>query len=277
MPELIAVIVIVRIIIVAVRSGEADRKPPEVMTIMEEIAMVEERAMVQTGDMHSSWRKGTESRWTRRTDSRRTRSTESRWRRSAELLAAHGGTTALKTTAAMAAATGEATTAVAAATGEAATAEATAAVAAATAEAATTVTTATAAAAEATTTVAATAATAAAAASLCNSIGRGEGDGNCRHSGKKSDLSGHGTTPMTGIAPCKFNTTHANLFRSRNVSLGSLLFLRRSHDRCDLLRQFSPQARVYARHTGLIEEDVYTAFPELKPQGPLSVVWRRAP
>jgi hypothetical protein len=228
------------------------------MTIMEEIAMVEERAMVQTGDMHSSWRKGTESRWTRRTDSRRTRSTESRWRRSAELLAAHGGTTALKTTAAMAAATGEATTAVAAATGEAATA------------------TATAAAAEATTTVAATAATAAAA-SLCNSIGRGEGDGDCRHSGKKSDLSGHGTTPMTGIAPCKFNTTHANLFRSRNVSLGSLLFLRRSHDRYDLLRQFSPQARVYARHTGLIEEDVYTAFPELKPQGPLSVVWRRAP
>jgi hypothetical protein len=119
----------------------------------------------------------------------------------------------------------------------------------------------------------AAAATATAAASLCNSVGRGKGDGNCRHSGKKSDLSGHGTTPMTGIAPCKFNTTHANLFRSRNVSLGSLLFLRRSHD----LRQFSPQARVYARHTGLIEEDVYTAFPELKPQGPLSVVWRRAP
>jgi hypothetical protein len=47
MPELIAVIVIVRIIIVAVRSAEAD-KPPEVMT------MIEEMAMVQTGDMRSS-------------------------------------------------------------------------------------------------------------------------------------------------------------------------------------------------------------------------------
>jgi hypothetical protein len=70
MPELIAVIVIVRIIIVAVRSAEAD-KPPEVMT------MIEEMAMVQTGDMrsswpdmHSSWPKGTNSRWTRSTESR---------------------------------------------------------------------------------------------------------------------------------------------------------------------------------------------------------------
>src|SRR5216683_1500882 len=220
MPELIAVIVIVRIIIVAVRSAEADRKPPEVMTMMEEMAMVEERTMVQTGDMHSSWPdmhsswpKGTDSRWTRSTESRWTRSTDSHWRRSAELLAAHGGTTALKTTAAEAAATvkaatAEATAAVAAATGEAATAEATTAVAAATGEAATAV-------------AAATAATA----SLCNSNGRGEGDANCRHSGKKkSDLSGHGTTPRIRIAPCKFNTTHAKLFRSRNVSLGSLLF-----------------------------------------------------
>ena len=76
--------------------------------------------------------------------------------------------------------------------------------------------------------------------------------------------------------PCKFNTTHAKLFRSRNVASG-LFFFRRSHDRYDLLRQFSPQASVYARHTGLIEEDVYTAFPELKPEGPFSVVWRRAP
>jgi hypothetical protein len=158
---------------------------------------------------------------------------------------------------------------VAAATGEAATAEATAAVAATTGEAATT---------EATAAVAAAAAaattTTATAASLCNSIGRGEGDANCRNSGKKSDLSGHGTTPRIGIAPCKFNTTHANLFRLRNVSLGSLPFFRRSHDRYDLLHQFSPQASVYARHTGLIEED---AFPEPKPEGPFSVVWRRAP
>ncbi len=68
--------------------------------------------------------------------------------------------------------------------------------------------------------------------------------------------------------PCKFNTTHAKLFRSRNVASG-LFFFRRSHDRYDLLRQFSPQASVYARHTGLIEEDIYTAFPELKPEGPL--------
>ncbi len=232
MPELIAVIVIVRIIIVAVRSAEADRKPPEVMTMIEEMAMVEERTMVQTGDMHSSWPdmhsswpKGTDSRWTRSTESRWTRSTDSHWRRSAELLAAHGGTTALKTTAAEAAATvkaatAEATTAVAAATGEAATAEATA-VAAATAEAATAVATA---AATAVATAAAAAATTATA-SLCNSNGRGEGDANCRHSGKKkSDLSGHGTTPRIRIAPCKFNTTHAKLFRSRNVSLGSLLF-----------------------------------------------------
>jgi hypothetical protein len=237
MPELIAVIVIVRIIIVAVRSAEADRKPPEVMTMMEEIAMVEERTMVQTGDMYSSWRKGTESRWMRSTDSRWTRSTDSRWRRSAELLAAHGGTTALKTTAAeataaVAAATGEtataeATTAVAAATGEAATAEATTAVAAATGEAATAEATAVAAATAEAATAVATAAAAAttATASLCNSNGRGEGDANCRHSGKKkSDLSGHGTTPRIRIAPCKFNTTHAKLFRSRNVSLGSLLF-----------------------------------------------------
>jgi hypothetical protein len=103
MPELITVIVKVRIIIVAVRSAEADRKPPEVMTMMEEIAMLEEMTIVQTGDMHSSWRKGTESRWTR--------STDSRWRRNAELLAARGGTTALKTTATVAAATGEAATA----------------------------------------------------------------------------------------------------------------------------------------------------------------------
>jgi hypothetical protein len=79
-----------------------------------------------------------------------------------------------------------------------------------------------------------TAVAAATTASLCKSIGRGEGDANCRHSGKKkSDLSGHGTTPEIGIAPRKFNTTHAKLFRSRNVSLGSLLF-RRSHDRHDL-------------------------------------------
>src|SRR5712692_7569265 len=193
MPELIAVIVIVRIIIVAVRSAEADRKPPEVMTMIEEMAMVEERTMVQTGDMHSSWPdmhsswpKGTDSRWTRSTESRWTRSTDSHWRRSAELLAAHGGTTALKTTAAEAAATvkaatAEATAAVAAATGEAATAEATAAVAAATATAT----------AEATTAVAA-----ATTASLCKSIGRREGDANCRHCGKKkSDLSAHGTSP----------------------------------------------------------------------------------
>src|SRR6266478_4987516 len=189
MPELIAVIVIVRIIIVAVRSAEAD-KPPEVVTMIEEMAMVEERTMVQTGDMrsswpdmHSSWPKGTnsrwtrstESRWTRSTDSRWTRSTDSRWRPSAEMRAAHGGTTALKTTAAtVKAATAEATTAVAAATGEPATAEA-AAVAAATAAATT--------------------------ASLCKSIGRGEGDANCRHSGKKkSDLSAHGTSPGFGIA-----------------------------------------------------------------------------
>jgi hypothetical protein len=166
------------------------------------------------------------------------------------------------------AATAEATAAAAATTGEAATTEATAAVAAATGEAATADATAAVAAAAATTTTTATAA------SLCNSIGRGEGDANCRNSGKKSDLSGHGTTPRIGIAPCKFNTTHANLFRLRNVSLGSLPFFRRSHDRYDLLHQFSPQASVYARHTGLIEED---AFPEPKPEGPFSVVWRRAP
>src|SRR6266851_5451779 len=204
MPELIAVIVIVRIIIVAVRSAEADRKPPEVMTMIEEMAMVEERTMVQTGDMHSSWPdmhsswpKGTDSRWTRSTESRWTRSTDSRWRRSAEMRAAHGGTTALKTTAAEAAATvkaatAEATTAVAAATAEpttaaaaaTATAEATAAVAAATATAT----------AEATTAVAA-----ATTASLCKSIGRREGDANCRHCGKKkSDLSAHGTSPRIG-------------------------------------------------------------------------------
>ena len=83
MPELIAVVVIVRIVIVAVRSDETDRKPPEVMTVeemtmMEEMTMVEERSMVPTGDMHSSWRKGTDSRWTRSTESRWTRSTESR-------------------------------------------------------------------------------------------------------------------------------------------------------------------------------------------------------
>jgi len=209
MPELIAVIVIVRIIIVAVRSAEADRKPPEVMTMIEEMAMVEERTMVQTGDMHSSWPdmhsswpKGTDSRWTRSTESRWTRSTDSHWRRSAELLAAHGGTTALKTTAAEAAATvkaatAEATTAVAAATGEPATAEATAAVAAATATAE-----ATAAVAAATATATAEATTAVAAAttaSLCKSIGRREGDANCRHCGKKkSDLSAHGTSPRIG-------------------------------------------------------------------------------
>ena len=99
------------------------------------------------------------------------------------MLAAHGGTTALK-----------ATTAVAAATGEAATAKATAAVATATAEATAAVATATA---EATAAVAA-----ATTASLCKSIGRGEGDANCRHSGKKkSDLSTHGTSPRIGIAP----------------------------------------------------------------------------
>ncbi len=78
MPELIAVVVIVRIVIVAVRSDETDRKPPEMTTMMEEMAMVEERTMVPTGDMHSSWRKGTDSRWTRSTKSRWTRSTESR-------------------------------------------------------------------------------------------------------------------------------------------------------------------------------------------------------
>src|SRR5216683_1333888 len=186
MPELIAVIVIVRIIIVAVRSAEADRKPPEVMTMIEEMPMVEERTMVQTGDMHSSWPdmhsswpKGTDSRWTRSTESRWTRSTDSRWRRSAEMLAAHGGTTALKTTAAEAAATVKAATAVA--TTEA---EATAAVAAAAATAT----------AEATTAVAA-----ATTASLCKSIGRREGDANCRHCGKKkSDLSAHGTSPRIG-------------------------------------------------------------------------------
>src|SRR5713226_3478737 len=207
MPELIAVIVIVRIIIVAVRSAEADRKPPEVMTMIEEMAMVEERTMVQTGDMHSSWPdmhsswpKGTDSRWTRSTESRWTRSTDSRWRRSAELRAAHGGTTALKTTAAAAAAT----TAVAGAT----------------------------------------------TASLCKSIGRREGDANCRHCGnKKSDLSAHGTSPRIGSPPCKFNTTHAKLFRSRNVASG-LFFFRRSHDRYDLLRQFSRrrQASMLAIH-----------------------------
>src|SRR5260221_14016104 len=100
--------------------------------------------------------------------------------------AAHGGTTALKTTAAVAAATGEPTTAeataaVAAATGEPATAEAAAAVAAATA----------------------TAVAAATTASLCKSIGRGEGDANCRHSGKKKSDSPHGTSPRIGIAQCK--------------------------------------------------------------------------
>ena len=170
MPELIAVIVIVWIIIVAVRSAEAD-KTPEVMM------MIEEMAMVQTGDMrsswpdmHSSWPKGTNSRWTRSTESRWTRSTDSRWRRSAEMRAAHGGTTALKTTAA---------------TVKAATAEATAAVATATATAATA--------------TAVAAATATTTASLCKSIGRGEGDANCRHSGKKkSDLSAHGTSPGLG-------------------------------------------------------------------------------
>jgi hypothetical protein len=206
--------------------------------------------------------------------------------------AATGEAATAEATAAVAATTGEAATteataAVAAATGEAATADATAAVAATTGEAATgeaatteataAVAAATAAAAATTTTTVATAAattTTATAASLCNSIGRGEGDANCRNSGKKSDLSGHGTTPRIGIAPCKFNTTHANLFRLRNVSLGSLPFFRRSHDRYDLLHQFSPQASVYARHTGLIEED---AFPEPKPEGPFSVVWRRAP
>src|SRR5216683_1811919 len=206
MPELIAVIVIVRIIIVAVRSAEADRKPPEVMTMIEEMAMVEERTMVQTGDMHSSWPdmhsswpKGTDSRWTRSTESRWTRSTDSHWRRSAEMRAAHGGTTALKTTAAEAAATvkaatAEATTAVAAATGEPATAEATAAVAAATGEPATAAVAAATATAEATTAVAA-----ATTASLCKSIGRREGDANCRHCGKKkSDLSAHGTSPRIG-------------------------------------------------------------------------------
>jgi hypothetical protein len=83
MPELIAVVVIVRIVIVAVRSDETDRKPPEVMTV-EEMTMVEERTMVPTGDMHSSWRKGTDSRWTRSTDGRWPRSTESRWTRSTE-------------------------------------------------------------------------------------------------------------------------------------------------------------------------------------------------
>ena len=177
MTELIAVIVIVRIIIVAVRSAEADRKPPEVMTMIEELAMVKERTMVQAGDMHSSWPKGTDSRWARGTESRWTRNTDSRWRRSAEMRAAHGGTTALKTTAT---------------TVKAATAEATAAVAAA-AVAAATVATATA---EATTAVATAATTAAA--SPCN-IGRGEGDANCRHSGKKkSDLSAHGTSPGLG-------------------------------------------------------------------------------
>src|SRR5713226_698596 len=237
MPELIAVIVIVRIIIVAVRSAEADRKPPEVMTMMEEMAMVEERTMVQTGDMHSSWPdmhssvpKGTDSRWTRSTESRWTRSTDSRWRRSAEMRAAHGGTTALKTTAAEAAATVKA-----------ATAEATTAVAAATAAAAATAT----ATAEATTAVAA-----ATTASLCKSIGRREGDANCRHCGKKkSDLSAHGTSPRIGSPPCKFNTTHAKLFRSRNVASG-LFFFRRSHDRYDLLRQFSRrrQASMLAIH-----------------------------
>jgi hypothetical protein len=200
MPELIAVVVIVRIVIVAVRSDETDRKPAEVMTMMEEMAMVEERTMVQTGDMHSSWRKGTDSRWTR--------STDSRWRRSAEMLAAHGGTTALKTTAATVKAATAVAAAEAAATVKAATAVATA-------EATTAVATAT----------AATAATAAATAFPCKSTGRDERDANCRHSGKKkSDLSGHGTTPRIGIAPRKFNTAHAKLFRSRNVSLGSLLF-----------------------------------------------------
>jgi len=142
------------------------------MTMIEEMAMVEERTLVQTGDMHSSWPKGTNSRWTRSTESRWKRNTDSRWRRSAEMRAAHGGTTALKTTAAtVKAATAEATAAVAAAT---ATAEATAAVATATAAATTT-------------------------ASLCKSIGRGEGDANCRHSGKKkSDLSAHCTSPGLG-------------------------------------------------------------------------------
>ena len=163
----------------------------------------------------------------------------------------------------MAAATGEAATAaVAATTGEAATTVATTTAA---AEATTAVATATAAAAEAATAVATATATAATTtASLCNSIGRGEGDADCRHSGKKSDLSGHGTTPRIGIAPCKFNTTHANLFRSRNVS-----------PRVSSFCEDRTIATICCANAGLIEEDVYATFPELKPEGPFSVVWRR--
>jgi hypothetical protein len=187
--------------------------------------------------------------------------------------AAHGGTTALKTTAAVAAATGEPTTAeataaVAAATGEPATAEAAAAVAAATAEATAAVAAATgepataeatAAVATATTAVAAATATTAVAAattaSLCKSIGRGEGDANCRHSGKKKSDSAHGTSPRIGIAPCKVQHHAREIISLAQRSLGSLLFPKIARS----LRSaapIQPQASVYARHTRLIEEDV---------------------
>src|SRR5260221_7453370 len=152
--------------------------------------------------------------------------------------AAHGGTTALKTTAAVAAATGEPTTAeataaVAAATGEPATAEAAAAVAAATA----------------------TAVAAATTASLCKSIGRGEGDANCRHSGKKKSDSAHGTSPRIGIAPCKVQHHAREIISLAQRSIGSLLFPKIARS----LRSaapIQPHASVYARHTRLIEEDV---------------------
>jgi hypothetical protein len=148
--------------------------------------------------------------------------------------AAHGGTTALKTTAAVA-------------TGEPATAEATAAVAAATATAEATAAVATA--------TATTAVAAATTASLCKSIGRGEGDANCRHSGKKKSDSAHGTSPRIGIAPCKVQHHAREIISLAQRSLGSLLFPKIARS----LRSaapIQPQASVYARHTRLIEEDV---------------------
>ncbi len=105
-------------------------------------------------------------------------------------------TTGETTTVASTAATGEATTLGTATTGEATTVASTA-----------------------TTGETTTAATAAA--FPCNSTGRDEGDANCRHSGKKkSGFSGHGTTPRIGIAPRKFNTTHAKLFARATLASG---------------------------------------------------------
>ena len=131
--------------------------------------------------------------------------------------AAHGGTTALKTTAAVAA-----TTAMAATT---------------------------------TATTATTAVAAATTASLCKSIGRGEGDANCRHSGKKKSDSAHGTSPRIGIAPCKVQHHAREIISLAQRSLGSFLFPKIARS----LRSaapIQPQASVYARHTRLIEEDV---------------------